>query len=152
MAQPKQYYQLIEQLSFYGSAYKSGNRWVNGPFKYSSPESYIQGALLDISGGGDIQQSLMYIKDGLKYIAGKPSGAEQGKQIFGNDASMRFFMCWADRAGFLTSPASNILFQGWLSEKGKTMLSDLLIIEKLWACDSSWILVQPLSLCGKVKK
>ena len=104
---------------------------------YETAEDLLQCGLLGFCGCGDPVGNLLFVKSGLAHINKRqPHGMDfsrwykariaEGREIFGNEQSRYFFFYWCDKEG-LTEHGGCV--PGWLTNKGKELLEDLVEID-----------------------
>jgi len=105
---------------------------------YDDLAEFIQTGVFGFCGCGDNEANLELIGKGLEHIDSMhPDGVDfddwwhkwkdAGVAICGNESSKQFFFYWCDKEG-LTEHGGCI--PGWLTAKGKSVLSALKSIEK----------------------
>jgi len=103
---------------------------------YGTAEDFIQGEILGFCGCGVPEENLRFIMRGLSHIdKERPDNdpgwydewVKEGIEIFGNDAVRFFFFYWADKEK-LTAHGGSV--PGWLADKGRELLSDLVEMHK----------------------
>ena len=106
---------------------------------YETAVDFMQINQFGFCGCGDPEGNLEFIMKGLQHIdRDQPEDrskfgqwfdkwVKEGHEIFGNEESRYFFFYWADKEE-LTEHGGSV--PGWLTEKGKRVLSDLTEIVK----------------------
>ncbi len=111
---------------------------------YEDAESFLQIKVFGFCVCGCPDENLIFIKNGLSHIDNKqPDGMDhhtwyenwvsEGHKIFGNEQSRYFFFYWCDKEE-LTDHGGSV--PGWLTDKGKELLADLIEYEKEYEKDN----------------
>jgi len=113
--------------------YKQGEDYVDeSGCHWDNAEDLIQCHILGFCGCGQPEENLIYVMEGLAHIGKNyDEGSvfedwwQDGIKLFGNKRAMYFFFYWADKEE-LTEHGGSV--PGWLTMKGKELLSDLVEI------------------------
>jgi hypothetical protein len=83
---------------------------------------YLQSTVFGFCGCGMPERNLRYILSGLEHVFGLSILEKEDKAFPGGEENKYFFFYWADKEG-LTEHGSSV--PGWLTERGKTVLTVL---------------------------
>jgi len=123
---------------------KDGYYYAKDGCSYDTDMAFMQDEVFGFCCCGSPEANLLFIKKGLTHIdSPRPKKAvyeggtqdewsqwydkwiSEGDKIFGGEQARYFFFYWADKEG-LTEHGGSV--PGWLTDKGKRILEDLVVI------------------------